>query len=425
MPTGAQPRLLLILTEFPPGFGGMQTHAVHLTRHLAARGYPVEVATYRVTDRLLKQQARNFDASLGVPVHRVLSRLGYWKNVDTLEALSRRLRPDLVYSSTVFYGTLAERTGLPIVCRSVGNDVLRPWQGYPYRALAALVGAKEVQQLIRWWLEHGWYPEWAELLFRKARYQLMQDAARAHRRILANSDFTRSLLEELGVEAARISVVTGGVDAAHFTRPQVKRAGLREQLRLPAEAFVLLTACRFVAKKGIDLLLQSLSQLRRHLPAHLVIVGDGRHRSEYESLASSLGLSSHVTFAGRVEHGDIAPWFWASDVFALASRESVNPFTGTRDVETMGRVLCEANAAGLPVVASKSGGIPSVIADGHNGLLFPENEMQGLVDAVLRVASEPVLANRLADRGLERARETFDWRIILARHEGAFAEALG
>jgi phosphatidyl-myo-inositol dimannoside synthase len=69
----------------------------------------------------------------------------------------------------------------------------------------------------------------------------------------------------------------------------------------------------------------------------------------------------------------------------LASREQVDPRTGLRDVETMGRVLCEAHAAGVPVVASRSGGIPSIVDHGRNGLLFEENDLDGLIHGIERL----------------------------------------
>ena len=109
-------RLLLILTEFPPSFGGMQTHAIHLCRYLHQRGYQIEVATYR-------GPAVEFP----FPVHRCLSRIGFTQNLQVLESLTRIARPDLLYSSTIFYGRLSASTGIPMIARSVGNDVLRPW----------------------------------------------------------------------------------------------------------------------------------------------------------------------------------------------------------------------------------------------------------------------------------------------------------
>src|SRR6476646_11349850 len=84
-------RLLLILTEFPPSFGGMQTHAVYLCRYLHQLGYHIEVATYRGPE-----------VEFPFPVHRCLSRIGFTENLHALESLARIARPDLLYSSTIF-----------------------------------------------------------------------------------------------------------------------------------------------------------------------------------------------------------------------------------------------------------------------------------------------------------------------------------
>ena len=127
--------------------------------------------------------------------------------------------------------------------------------------------------------------------------------------MLANSDFTRGLLLDLGVEQNRIAVVAGGVDAARFQRPDVHKAAWRSALGLPADAFVLLTACRFVAKKGLDLVLHALQALRSDLPAHLVVVSDGRDRPIYQALAAEPELSRHVTFPGHIKHGLIEHYF--------------------------------------------------------------------------------------------------------------------
>jgi phosphatidyl-myo-inositol dimannoside synthase len=160
--------------------------------------------------------------------------------------------------------------------------------------------------------------------------------------------------------------------------------------------------------------------LRESIPqAHLVVVGDGKYRARFERECAERGIAS-ITFAGRVPHERIHHYFAACDVFVLASRESVNPVTGTRDVETMGRVLCEANAAGIPVIASRSGGIPSVIADGINGLLFDEGNTDHLVEQIALLRENPELRRTIVRGGLQRARAEFDWANILGAHRQVF-----
>lgn len=419
------PRLLLILTEWPPAVGGMQTHARYLAAHFSGQASAVEVLSYRVTDPDLAAQAREFDAGCGFPVRRVLSRLGYWHNQDLVLQRMREFRPDAVYASTVFYGLLRLRTGVPVVCRSVGNDVLRPWLGYPYPWCSRLVGSPPMQRAFSWWLEHGRHPGWVDRVFREGRERLMRRAALAHHGILANSDYTGALLRGIGVDGARIEVVPGGVDAAAFSAAPGARAAARQALGLRADERVVLTVCRLVEKKGVEVLLDALARLLTRLPgAKLLVVGDGRRRKAYEARAARLGVRDLVRFEGRVPHEQIARYYWASDAFALASYESRHAGGAVRDVETMGRVLCEANAAGVPVVASASGGTPSVLQHGHNGLLVPPGDAEALADALASLLRAPAHAGELVRHGLRRARHEFDWAAVMARHEAAVAQSL-
>ena len=423
-------RLLLVLTEFPPSVGGMQTHARHLAAHLAQRGHVVEVVTYRVTDAALAQAAHQFDAAAPYPVHRVLSRLGYWANLQALQRLAQRFRPDAVYASTVFYGLLhlarGEQAAVPLLCRSVGNDVLRPWQGYPYRWLSQTMALPVVQRGLRRWLEHGWHPDWVDHLFRRQRERLMRQAAARHACVLANSGYTAALLSEAGVAAERIQVVSGGVDSASFAPASAPtRAQLRAEMGLQPHEVAVLTVCRLVPKKGVEVLLAALAQLQGSLPQlRLLVVGDGQRRRAYQVQARRLGLAWQVRFVGRVPHERVRQYFQASDLFVLASYESRHAGGASRDVETMGRVLCEANAAALPLIATDSGGVPSVVRHGHNGWLVPPANAPALAQAIHTLWHNPALRQRLVQAGLQRARSEFDWSRVLAAHEAAISAAI-
>ena len=403
----------------------MQTHARHLAEHFLRKGAPVEVLTYRVTDRELAAQAHAFDAQCGYPVHRVMSRLGYWHNLALLVERIRDFRPDAVYASTVFYGLLRARTKLPLVCRSVGNDILRPWLGYPYPGLSRLIGSPALQRGLRWWLEHAHHPDWVDRLFRRARDEVMREAAAGHCRILANSDYTAALLLDIGVARHRIDVVAGGVDCRRFTPLPGAREAARQSFGLQPSDVVLLTVCRLVAKKGVEVLLDAMASLRPSFPRlKLIVVGEGAKRRTHEARAAQLGLADNVRFTGRVAHDDLPPYFWASDVFVLASYEHAYAGGAARDVETMGRVLCEANAAGLPLVATASGGTPSVVRDGDNGVLVAPGDAGALAGAIARLLDEPQFARELAAAGQQRALTEFDWSAVLARHEHAIERAI-
>ena len=406
----------------------MQAHAIALAEHLYKRGYPLEVLTYRSNKHEEKHAVETFDARLSFPVHRILSRLGYWNNIEVIVNFARQFQPDLAYCSTVFYGFLSEQLEIPVICRSVGNDVMRPWIAYPFRFASRFVSNAFLEQPIYDLFKRFNYPEWVEILFHKVRYQLMVRSARLMTYIMANSAFTADLLEETGIPKHRIGILVGGVDSRLYacSAPERIRKKLRSTLGLPVDRYLITTACRLVAKKGIDFLLISFLELHERMPdAHLMIIGEGRHEKRYRRQVQRLGLSEHVTFTGRIPHVEIQQYYWASDLFVLASRVQVNPVTGLRDAETMGRVLCESNAAGIPVVASSSGGIPSVIKHRQNGLLFEPDNTEDFISQVELIRSDKALRKKMIKTGLKWARERFDWSVIVSMHEKIINKILG
>jgi phosphatidylinositol alpha-1,6-mannosyltransferase len=268
-------------------------------------------------------------------------------------------------------------------------------------------------------------PEWLERLARGRRRQLTEASARQMTTVIANSDFTAGLLRRIGVPPERLDVLVGGVDAARFDPRGRGRAAARQQLGLPAGAWLLTTACRLVPKKGIDFLLQAFAVLRTHMAdAHLVIIGSGPKARHWLAAADAAGLAGAVRFVGRVEHDAMPAHFWAADAFVLASRVHVSRRSGLSDVETMGRVLCEANAAGTPVLASRSGGIPSVIEHGVNGRLFGEDDIDDFVRQARSLREQPEQTRAMVERGRALAAQRFDWSVIVERHEHLFRQSL-
>ncbi|HKU58997.1 MAG TPA: glycosyltransferase [Gaiellaceae bacterium] len=146
-------------------------------------------------------------------------------------------------------------------------------------------------------------------------------------------------------------------------------------------------------QKGVDDLLRAVAFLRASRPAlTLDVVGDGPERASYEALATEIGLEGAVTFHGLLPKAAIADLLSVSDVFALASRFDNNPC-----------VLVEAQAAGLPIVSTRVGGIPELV--GGDGVLGERDDPQGLAGNIATVL------DRLDtyDRGAiaERARDRF------------------
>lgn len=160
----------------------------------------------------------------------------------------------------------------------------------------------------------------------------------------------------------------------------------------------LLFVGRFDHVKGLFLLIDALGRLARERPGvHLDLVGDGPQRSELEMAVSEQQLENHITFHGYLSQSKIREILSDVDVCVMSSFAEGIPV-----------VLMEAMAAGVAVVAPRIAGIPELIDDGHNGLLFHPGNADALVSALRRVLDDPELRNTFAERGRRRVAEEFN-----------------
>ena len=182
----------------------------------------------------------------------------------------------------------------------------------------------------------------------------------------ANSRFTTGRLRELGCPENKIAHLPMGVDTSVFVPPD-RRATRSDEVRL-------LTVARLVEPKGIEYALRAVALLAARFPTlSYRVIGDGPLRSELEGLCSELGIAGRVEFMGGRPQEQVIAAFAAADLFVLPS---VVGRDGTE--ETQGIVLLEAQAMGLPVVASRIGGIPESMADGVTGFLVSERDAETL-----------------------------------------------
>ncbi|TLY36745.1 MAG: glycosyltransferase family 4 protein [Nitrospirae bacterium] len=188
--------------------------------------------------------------------------------------------------------------------------------------------------------------------------------------------------------------IHSGIDLAHFRSVQVDPAVKRKELGLPPDGAIVGTVGRLVPIKGLEWLLKAAPQVLAQFPqACFVIIGDGPLLGELRQLTSKLGIGLRVVFLGARE--DVPECLAALDLFVLPSLN-----------EGMGRVLLEAMAVGCPVVATRVGGIPDIVADGTTGLLVPPRDERALAEAILTLLRD---RSRRAAYG-EAARRHIDGR---------------
>lgn len=179
---------------------------------------------------------------------------------------------------------------------------------------------------------------------------------------------------------ARLSVQPMGCDMEKFRNAQPRPK------RCPQDKTVLFVG-RLAEKKGVKYLIEAM----QWVDARLLIVGDGPLRETLLRETRDLGLTGRIQFLGALSHAELPAVYAAADVFAAPSVTARD-----QDREGFGLVLLEAMASGLPVAASRSGGIPDLVRDGWNGLLSEEKDSRSLADNLNRLLTDEKLYRKLA-----------------------------
>ena len=226
--------------------------------------------------------------------------------------------------------------------------------------------------------------------------QLDRWSLRAANRAVTVCEPFADLLVDRGVRRDHIEIVPNAIAAAP-TIAMEDVVALRERLAIPAGARVILSVGRLSTEKGHADLLSALRLLLRDHPQlaiRLILVGDGIERPALERAAAAPGLASSVIFAGQCPN--VWPYYALADVFVLPSHSEGSP-----------NALLEAMAAGVPIIASKVGGVPETVEDGTSALLVPPAKPAAMASALARVLEDPALAARLVSNASERLVKRF------------------
>jgi glycosyltransferase involved in cell wall biosynthesis len=211
--------------------------------------------------------------------------------------------------------------------------------------------------------------------------------------VVAISEGVRAMLIASGVDPARIHLVPSGVEAERFALGAGARAAARARHAIDPDAFVLVAVGALETRKGHDVLLDAIA-LRADPRVHVLVAGEGALRADLEARRHALGLDERVRFLGRVD--DVPTLLAAADALVMPSRQ-----------EGLGVAALEAMAAGLPVVASRVGGLPDAVTDGVTGFLVPAEDPRALAAAIDRLAGDPALARRLGAEAAAAVRARF------------------
>ncbi|MET8836675.1 glycosyltransferase family 4 protein [Micromonospora sp. NPDC004540] len=358
-------RTLLITNDFPPRPGGIQSFVHNLAVRQPAGSVVVYASSWR--------GAAKFDADQPFEVVRERTKV----LLPTPLVARRAARLARAYDcDTVWFGAAA-----PLGLLAAG---LRRRAGIR-RAVA---------------LTHGHEAGWATL----------PGARSALRRIGRGVDVTTYLGEYTRVRLARVldgvtelRRLAPGVDVDTY-HPGVDGERVRLRLGL-ADRPVVVCVSRLVPRKGQDMLIRAMPEIRRRVPdAALLVVGGGPYRAALEKLARQTGVERDVVFTGSVPSAELPAHYAAGDVYAMPCRTRNRGL----DVEGLGIVYLEASATGLPVVAGDSGGAPDAVREGETGYVVRGRDVAQLADRVATLLADRDLARQLGAAG--RAWVEREWR---------------
>lgn len=239
-----------------------------------------------------------------------------------------------------------------------------------------------------------------------ARLEAERRLVHAVDRIVAATEHERRLLTQIyRAPAQRVSVIPLGVDLERFApRPQ---AEARAALGIDPEERMILAIGRIEPLKGLDILIRALAQLsdRRHVVLS-IIGGDDRTVADVarlRQLAAELGVADAVRFLGSRPHEVLPAYYNAADVVAVPSF-----------YESFGLVAVEAMASGVPVVASRVGGLASTVADGRTGYLIPWRCPEPFAEKIEVLLRNEELRRALGAAGAQRMR-AYSWMEVARR----------
>jgi phosphatidylinositol alpha-1,6-mannosyltransferase len=371
---------LLVLSElFLPTKGGTAVWAAEVYPRLG--GKEIHIVTADVPG------AAEIDAIHPNTVHRLNLKRVPWLKPESLTMYAKFFYKSLTLALTHRFDAIHAFRALPegLVAWAVARLTFRPVVIYAHG-----------EELTTWG--------------KGGKYKAMRFALRHADTVIANSEFTRQELLNMGVHAERIVLINPGVDVERF-RPGLPCDDLKQQIGLNPSEKLILSVGRLSRRKGFDMVVRSLPQLASQgIAVRYALIGIGEDHEHLSDLAHELDVAERVHLLGHVSQEDLPRWYNACDVFAMPNRE-ING-----DTEGFGMVFLEAAACGKPALAGKAGGAGSAVVQDETGVLVDGQEQEQVVEGLRRILADDVANNttapRLGQQGYRRAQAKFSWEQV-------------
>ncbi|MFE9786584.1 glycosyltransferase family 4 protein [Nocardia salmonicida] len=361
-------RTLLVTNDFPPRPGGIQSYLQALSNQLPPEDLVVYAPRWRGDSHEKFDAAQKFrvvrhPTTLMLPTPAVIKRAS---------ALLREHRCD-----TVWFGAAAPLAVMAPMLRRAGAE----------RIMAST---------------HGHEVGWSML---PGSRQVLRSIGEHTDVVTYVSKYTRGRFASAFGPRAALEHLPPGVDPTEFRPDPAAREELRARYGL-GERPTVLCLSRLVPRKGQDMLIVAMSEIRERVDgAVLVIAGGGPYETRLRALAEALGVQDSVVFTGRVPSGELAAHHTIADVFAMPCRTR----GAGLDVEGLGIVFLEASASGVPVVAGDSGGAPETVREGETGIVVHGRSVSQISDAIVELLTDRDKAAQMGAAGRAWVEQNWHW----------------
>lgn len=347
-------RIAVVIDTWFPAVGGGQINAWEISKRISKKGNQVDIIT-RSNGKYKGEELKNLN------VVQLGSRSNPDNNISRIFflikafLLLRRKKYDVIHLQAFLPGLLS-----PLIRHFLKKPTIFTVHG-------TRMFEKNPEPSFGFWLE--------KIILTKIKYD-------------AEISVTKAFLKFKNVNR-NIRVIGNGVDFKKFENIQVMKAPYPK----------ILWVGRFDKVKRVDNLIMAMENIIQKIPkAKLTLVGYGYEENNLQKLSKKLNLNKHIEFVGKKTGADLIREYKSSYLFVLPSSSEGQPIT-----------LLEAQAAYLPVVATKTGGIPEIVKDGVDGLLVTPNDINALADAIIWCLTNK---NNLGQKGQQMIAKMESWNEI-------------
>jgi N-acetyl-alpha-D-glucosaminyl L-malate synthase BshA len=366
-------KIIIIVFQFLPRWiGGTEIATQNIARHLAHNGNEVHIITS--ADEGLEKEKREDDFCIhriSYPKIKVLGYIIFWIRCFLL---IKMIKPEIVHSQGVQMGVPAflAKTffGISYIVYCRGSDVYLPWKFKKIISKVVLNSADKVIAL------------------------------------------TEDMKEKLQINYKKnIVVLPNGIDLKKFEG--FSKQGMRDNFKIGSDEKIITFVGSFKLVKGVKYLIEAFAIIfKRNSEVKLLLIGDGPERKNLKNMVETHNLTLSVDFMGNVANQKIPEYLSISDIFVLPSLSEGFP-----------SVILEAMASGLPIIATRVGGLPEIIKEGENGFLVDPKNSNQIADKAVLFLENSRLREKISGNNKEKSKE-YNWENIIEKLVKVYLEVI-